>query len=278
MTWFDAMALQNSTWRVPSKTELQSLFEPRPTHPNIDTEVFPDAPLNRQAYYWTSNKLDSCLENANRACAEVVGFNGGKLAFTYSDGSVTVLKQFDFDSSYVIHAFVSVISNDAPITAMATWPSGFGDQETQSQYTGARFNTMQNGTSVQDNYKHVLGGNTLHGPFAWAGVSDLYFAAIFLPDVPHETDVISLHNEIRIPKNRKHPDPNASERVPVLGAAVRVSCRRHVSAPLCWPKGHRHSLLNTRHIRRWETDRPEHRARHHFWLVGIHCQAALHPT
>ena len=144
------------------------------------------------------------------------------LTFTWSDGGLTARKTFTFDSSYVIHADVAVEQNGAPVTALLTWPSGFGDQDTLPQYAKGTFNAMQGGKSTSDAYKKVIGGATLNGPFDWAGVGDLYFAAIFLPDAPQQTTVVQLHNEVVIPRNLKKPDPNATDRAPVLGAAVGV--------------------------------------------------------
>ncbi|AXC11393.1 Inner membrane protein translocase component YidC, long form [Acidisarcina polymorpha] len=146
----------------------------------------------------------------------------GSVTFTWSDGSLTARKKFSFDSSYVVHAETSVEQNGTPVTALLTWPSGFGDQETLPQFAKSSFNTMQAGKSTSDAYKKVIGGATLNGPFDWAGVSDLYFAAIFLPDAPQQTTVVQLHNEETIPRNIKKPDPNATDRAPVLGAAMGV--------------------------------------------------------
>jgi YidC/Oxa1 family membrane protein insertase len=144
------------------------------------------------------------------------------LSFTWSDGSLTARKSFSFDSSYVIHAETSVERNGAPVTALLAWPSGFGDQDTLPQYAKSTFNSMQGGKSSSDAYKKVVGGATLNGPFDWVGVGDLYFAAIFLPDAPSQASTVQYHNEITVPHNLKKPDPNATDRAPVLGAAVGV--------------------------------------------------------
>ena len=142
------------------------------------------------------------------------------LTFTWSNGGLTVRKTFGFDSSYVIHAETSVEQNGAPVTALLAWPSGFGDQDTLPQYAKGTFNSMQAGKSTSDAYKKVVGGATLNGPFDWAGVSDLYFAAIFLPDSPQQAGAVQMHNEVTVPRNLKKPDPNAVDHAPVLGAAV----------------------------------------------------------
>ena len=144
------------------------------------------------------------------------------LTFTWSDGGVTARKTFTFDTSYVLHAETSVEQNGAPVTALLSWPSGFGDQDTLPQYAKSAFNSMQSGKSTSDAYKKVAAGATLNGPFDWAGVSDLYFAAIFLPDAPQQATAVQMHNEVTIPRNLKKPDPNITDRAPVLGAAVGV--------------------------------------------------------
>jgi YidC/Oxa1 family membrane protein insertase len=145
----------------------------------------------------------------------------GTLSFDYSAGGLSVHKTFKFDSSYLIHAEVSVTQNGAPVAALLAWPSGFGDQQTLPQYaTGTTLDTAQDGKTDQVALKKVVGGETLHGPFDWAGVSDLYFAAVFLPDSPKNLDLVSLHNSISIPQNRKKPDPSHVEQAPVLGAAM----------------------------------------------------------
>jgi YidC/Oxa1 family membrane protein insertase len=144
------------------------------------------------------------------------------LSFDWSDGNITAHKTFSFDTSYVIHGKTSVEQNGAPVTALLAWPSGFGDQDTLPQYAKGTFNSMQSGKAISDAYKKVAGGATLNGPFDWAGVSDLYFAAIFLPDEPQQAAVVQMHNEVTLPRNLKRPDPNATDRAPVLGAAAGV--------------------------------------------------------
>lgn len=144
----------------------------------------------------------------------------GTLSFEYASGGLTVHKAFTFDSSYVIHAEVSVTQNGAPVAAFLSWPSGIGDQITLPQYATGRIETAQNGKADQITYKKVSGGTTLHGPFDWAGVGDLYFAAIFLPDSSKDLDVVSLHNTLAIPQNHKNPDPNHTEQAAVIGAAI----------------------------------------------------------
>ncbi|MGB9029596.1 MAG: membrane protein insertase YidC [Acidobacteriaceae bacterium] len=145
----------------------------------------------------------------------------GIVSFDYSYGGLTVHKTFHFDeSSYVIGADVSVTQNGVPATALLAWPSGLGDQTTLQQYAGASFAYSENGKADETAAKKVIGGDTLRGSYDYAGVSDLYFAAIFMPETPADTNLVTLHDSLGLPKNPVHPDPNAVDQVPILGTAV----------------------------------------------------------
>jgi YidC/Oxa1 family membrane protein insertase len=146
----------------------------------------------------------------------------GTLSFDYSSGGITVNKTFSFDSSYVIRAKVTVTQNGGPMQALLAWPAGFGDQSTLQDYaSGASgIDTSQDGKDNETAWKKVSNGDTLHGPFDWAGVSDLYFGAIFLPNTPDNATLVTLHNTLDLPKDPKHPDPAQVDHVSVLGAAI----------------------------------------------------------
>jgi YidC/Oxa1 family membrane protein insertase len=142
------------------------------------------------------------------------------LSFDYSADGLTVHKTFSFDNTYVIHADVSVTQNGAPVTALLAWPGGLGDQNTLQEYAAATFVNMENGKTAQVAAKKVSGGDTLHGTFGYAGVGDLYFAAIFMPDAPDDTSVVTLHDPIDIPRDRQHPTANPMVPQSLLGVAV----------------------------------------------------------
>ena len=150
----------------------------------------------------------------------------GSLKFEYSAGNVTVRKTFSFDATYTIHADTVVMRDGAPIRALVAWPAGLGDTENVQAYAGAQIDTSQNGKDNHESFKKVSSGNTLNGPFDWAGVSDQYFAAIFLPDAPQTASVATLHNEIDVSKVQRGTGvgqgapAKGTALVPVLGAAV----------------------------------------------------------
>jgi len=144
------------------------------------------------------------------------------LTFQYSSGGLTVRKVFVFDSSYVIHAKVTVTENGSPVQALLAWPAGFGDQTTLPDYANGsnEIDVSQNGKIDQTEWKKISGGNTLQAPLDWAGVSDLYFAAIFLPDNPDTASLVTLRNALDVPKDPQHPVTGGKEVTSVLGAAI----------------------------------------------------------
>ncbi len=155
----------------------------------------------------------------------------GKLEFDYSDGTTEVKKTFSFDETYVIHAAVEVRRNGIPVRALLSWPGGFGDQENLQAYAGAQLDTFANGHEQHLAPKKVSGGETLNGPFDWAGVSDMYFAAVFLPEQPMTATLAALHDELTVPKDfrkngvgtgvpAKDAKKGATLQVPILGVAL----------------------------------------------------------
>ena len=145
----------------------------------------------------------------------------GELTFEYSADGLVVRKTFRFDNSYVVHAEVTVTQNGAPVQALLAWPSGFGDQREARDYaTDQKIDRSSGGKADSTAPKKVVGGQTETGPLDWGGVSDLYFAAIFLPDTPESSAFVSLHHTMDIPKDPDHPQPGQVAPQPILGAAV----------------------------------------------------------
>ena len=120
------------------------------------------------------------------------------LTFKYAAGNIQVAKTFTFGADYVIHADTVVLRDGAPIRSLLSWPSGFGDMESLTAYAGANIDTSANGHDDHTAFKKVGGGATLNGPFDFAGVSDQYFAAIFLPDQPRDATLVTLHKEVQV--------------------------------------------------------------------------------
>ena len=142
------------------------------------------------------------------------------LTYEYSDGGTIVRKTFSFDHSYVVKAETSVYVNGSAAQAYPAWPAGFGDQITPASYAAARIDYQSGDTIERIDAKKVSGGNTVRGPFHWAGAADQYFAAVFLPSQPDEAAMVTLHESLEVPKDLDKPDPTKVDKVTVLGAAV----------------------------------------------------------
>ena len=68
--------------------------------------------------------------------------------------------------------------------------------------------------------KKISGGGTLPGPFQLGGVSDQYFAAVFLPQDPQERGDGDAAQRIEIRHKPSDPNDKQMDKVDVLGAAV----------------------------------------------------------
>jgi YidC/Oxa1 family membrane protein insertase len=142
------------------------------------------------------------------------------ITFEYADGEVAVRKSFGFDHTYVVRVETSVVSKGSEVAAYPAWPAGFGDEATLSSYAASQVEYQYNNAIERLAIKKVSGGNTLHMPFNWAGVTDQYFAAVFLPDDSQNSALVTLRNPLSVPKNPKKPNPQDTAPVDVLGAAV----------------------------------------------------------
>jgi YidC/Oxa1 family membrane protein insertase len=175
-------------------------------------------PLSLWTYDDTQrNKLNSAL---------YLGSSSGVLhapatvTFEYADGDVAVRKSFSFDHTYVVRVETSVVSKGSTVAAYPAWPAGFGDESTLSSYAASQINYQYNNNTERLAIKKISGGNTIHMPFNWAGATDQYFAAVFIPDDSQNSALVTLRNSLNVPKNPKNPNPQDTAPAEVLGAAV----------------------------------------------------------
>jgi YidC/Oxa1 family membrane protein insertase len=151
------------------------------------------------------------------------------ITFHYAAGGLDVVKTFSFDTSYVVSVDVQVKRNGTPVRAFIAWPAGLGDMEEFAAAAGRRSNILvptqsQIAWSIdgkQDSIasKKVSGNATLDQPYEYAALTDMYFLAAFLPDVPARTSLVTLHNTIDLPSDLS--DPNSSKKpADVLGLAM----------------------------------------------------------
>jgi YidC/Oxa1 family membrane protein insertase len=149
------------------------------------------------------------------------------LTFHYSQNGIDAVKTFSFDSSYVISINTTVTHNGAPVRALVSWPAGLGDMEeflpssaTRSPVrTSSQFAWSLEGKQDTTAAPKVSGNATLDQPYDWAGISDLYFAAAFLPNDPSRASVVTLHNTIDLPSDLTDPG-SAKKPADVIGVAM----------------------------------------------------------
>jgi YidC/Oxa1 family membrane protein insertase len=200
---------------------------------NGPLELVDNAAAQRYGYPLSLWTYDETLRNRLSSALYVASSDGrltapAQITFEYADQDVVVRKTFDFDHTYVLKVETSVVYKGAEILAAPAWPAGFGDERTPASYAAARIDyhndaSTERSTFIFPSYisrlpiKSISSGNTLKGQFEWAGTGDQYFTAIFIPDSPQSTALITLRNPMEVPAK---PGSNENAKVDVLGAAV----------------------------------------------------------
>ena len=141
------------------------------------------------------------------------------VTFEYADQDLSVRKSFSFDNSYVVKVDTSVTYKGNSVAALPAWPAGFGDQVTPAFYGAGAIDYQYNKNIERVAIKKISGGGTVQGPFHWAGPTDLYFAAVFIPDDPGSAAMITLRNQLSILSDPQK-SPTEKTNVEVIGAAV----------------------------------------------------------
>jgi len=164
---------------------------------------------------WT---YDESLRNRLSSALYVASHEGTlsaptSITFEYADADLAVRKTFGFDNSYVVTVQTSVTQNGSSVAALPAWPAGFGDQTTPATYAAGLIDYQFNKNIERVPLTKVGGGATISGPFHWAGPTDQYFAAVFVPDDPNAAAMVTLHNQIDNPQDAKRP-------FEIVGAAV----------------------------------------------------------
>ena len=142
------------------------------------------------------------------------------ITFEFADQDLVVRKALHFDHSYLVKMETAVRYKGVDTQAYPSWPSGFGDENNVAAYGASQIEYHTDEKVERLAAKKITGGNTINGPFAWVGPTDRYFAAIFLPDDPQNSALVTLHNPLDIPKDADNPKANETVKVDVLGAAV----------------------------------------------------------
>ncbi len=183
--------------------------------------------VNSALYVATTSSQFPVLSSQKPASSSPLPSSPQEIKFVYSDGNVSVEKSFTFDrDGYVVGVKTAVYRKGDQVTAFPMWPAGFGDQTDRLQYATSQMayqydskveRLTTSSWTILPSIK-VIGGNTVPGPLHWAGVSDQYFAAAFLPADPQNAALVTLRNPMEIPHGGS--DPKQMDKVDVFGAAV----------------------------------------------------------
>jgi YidC/Oxa1 family membrane protein insertase len=179
---------------------------------------------------WTYNET---LRNKLNSALFVLASGGGNaptggkltppvtLTFEYADQDMAVRKSFTFDDSYVVKVDSNITYSDSyngdRAGSLPAWPSSFGDQASPAFYAAGLIDYQDNKNIQRLAVKKISSGATVQGPFHWAGPTDQYFAAAFIPDDANAASMVMLHNAMPVPQK---PDSKETTNVDVVGAAV----------------------------------------------------------
>ena len=175
---------------------------------------------------------DAGLRDKLKAALYVASASGelkapASITFEFADAETTVRKTFSFDHSYVVKVETSVKQAGSEVAAYPAWPAGIGDQVAGPGFAGSRIDwhteekvERKSASSGMLFKEWISNGNTINGPFFWAGTLDQYFAAIFMPDHPTSTALVQFHNTIPRDPDEKDEAKKKKDVFNVLGAAV----------------------------------------------------------
>jgi YidC/Oxa1 family membrane protein insertase len=127
--------------------------------------------------------------------------------FEFSNGRVTARKTFRFISdSYLSQVSSEVTENGAPIPHLLTWRGGFGDlavpKAAVSHY--ALYYDITASKLVRNQAKVAKDQPvTYSGSYSFAGLSDTYFGAVFLPPGNGSTEMEIFSDQVTTPFNKE---------------------------------------------------------------------------
>jgi YidC/Oxa1 family membrane protein insertase len=138
-----------------------------------------ESQVNNALFQVTTSGSSSSGDNVIHAPAEI--------SFVWSDGHLEVTKKLKFNESYIVEVESSALLDGKPLPHGLSWRGGFGDATAfraaaQTQVftsVGGKLNTIAQKSLGR------TGQNTLRalqpGTYDFAGIEDLYFAAVYLP-------------------------------------------------------------------------------------------------
>jgi YidC/Oxa1 family membrane protein insertase len=136
--------------------------------------------------------------------------DGLGVAYEYSDGHTSVRKHFRFEQkSYLAQIETSVITDGKPTPHEVEWRGGFGDLTIPVPASNSEtlyYDLSANKLIEQRASAASKGPVSATGNFSFAGLSDKYFAAAFLPEGGGPVQETTFENWARTPAEEKPQD------------------------------------------------------------------------
>ena len=143
------------------------------------------------------------------------------VTFEYSDGTVSARKEFRFEhASYLAGVSSTVERGGEPVPHLQTWQGNFGDHAMPGAYytVGLVSKLPANTDAKQIPHGDIDTEGVLGGGYTYAGIEDLYFAAIWMPPGggPADANVATLRS---FRSDVKSPDGKETRTLIGLGVA-----------------------------------------------------------
>jgi YidC/Oxa1 family membrane protein insertase len=148
--------------------------------------------------------------------------DGLGVTYAFSDGHTSVKKVFRFQkNSYLCTVSAEVSVDGKPLPSMLQWRGGFGDLTISNPSASEKtlfFDVPNNKLNELTARSARNGPVTSTGNYSFAGVSDSYFAAVFLPESNATTQLVTFPDTVPIPVPKGETAP---EKQPTMvGMAV----------------------------------------------------------
>jgi len=117
-----------------------------------------------------------------------------EISFEYSYADIAASKRLRFANGYVVEVETQVLAGGQAVPHSLAWRGGFGDVALETAWADTQVVWRAANEVVRRPARKISGTETATGAFAYAGLEDRYFAAIFLPPAP-ATRVTAQHVE-----------------------------------------------------------------------------------
>ncbi len=133
--------------------------------------------------------------------------DGTGVEYEYSDGKTTIRKAFRFSKdSYLANIHSEVLLNGNPVPHFLMWRGGFGDLKVQgasASERAVRYDESSNKLIEKVAKDAKNGPVTESGNFTFAGLEDMFFAAVALPTGNGSIETRTYSDDVKSPGTEK---------------------------------------------------------------------------